>query len=105
MNPYPALTLHTLKRSEHFLLASVVGTDRIALFMELADDWKMKNTQETVAAAVQGKQGADCEARLKDHYTACLLDGAIGDALGAALQPACPRHDVPECAARLPRIS
>ena len=28
----------------------------------------------------------DCDASMSDHYTACLLGGAIGDALGAAVE-------------------
>jgi hypothetical protein len=36
-------TLQTIKRAEYFLLASVVGTERLALFMELTDEWLEKN--------------------------------------------------------------
>lgn len=28
----------------------------------------------------------DCDASMSDHYTACLLGGAIGDALGSAAE-------------------
>jgi|GEM_PF-1350124 hypothetical protein len=49
-------TLQTIKRSKHFLLASVVGTERLALFMELTDDWLKKNFEHSLESARRDKK-------------------------------------------------
>lgn len=49
-------TLQTIKRSKHFLLASVVGTERLALFVELTDDWLNKNFEHSLQPARRDKK-------------------------------------------------
>ena len=44
-------SLQTIKRTEYYLLASVVGTDRLALFMDLTDGWLEKNGAKSLEPA------------------------------------------------------
>lgn len=41
-------TLRTINRSQHFLLANVVGTERLVLLMELTDAWLKKNFEQSL---------------------------------------------------------
>jgi hypothetical protein len=49
-------TLQTIKRTEHFLLASVVGTERLVLLMELTNDWLSKNFEHPLKVGRRDKK-------------------------------------------------
>lgn len=81
-------TLQTIERSEAFLLSRVDDGTRIALLTELTDAWLQKHFDESSLRFFEHlKQSSP--ASISDPtslYTACLLGGAVGDALGGAVE-------------------
>lgn len=78
-------TIKTIERNNHFLLGKVVGTDRLVLLMELSDQWLNRHFDKQSLSYLRSLQ-TDSGPDPVDRYTACLLGGAIGDALGGAVE-------------------
>lgn len=49
-------TLQTINRSQHFLLANVVGTTRLVLLMEMTDEWVAKNVKHSLEPVQRNKE-------------------------------------------------
>jgi len=49
-------SVETLERSEHFLLARVLGTERLVLLMELTDEWLNKNFEHSIRSEPRRKE-------------------------------------------------
>lgn len=83
-------SIQTIERSEHFLLARVLGTERLVLLMELTDEWLNKNFEPSIRSEPRRKEEPlatplGCE-EVQDLFKGCLLGGAVGDALGGAVE-------------------
>lgn len=78
-------SIQTIQRSDHFLIGQVVGTQRLVFFLALSDTWLNQHFDDHSLNYLRGLQktsGPDPQ----DRYIACLLGGAIGDALGASVE-------------------
>ncbi len=78
-------SIQTIQRSDHFLIGQVVNTHRLVLFLALSDTWLNQHFDDHSLNYLRGLQkapGPDPQ----DRYIACLLGGAIGDALGASVE-------------------
>jgi len=78
-------TIQTIQRSDHFLLGRVVDTGRLVLFLELSDKWLNQHFDDQALEYLRLVQKGPAPDP-QDRYTACLLGGAIGDALGGAVE-------------------
>lgn len=78
-------TIQTIQRCGYFLLGKVVGTSRLLMLMELSEHWLNKHFDDQALNYLRSLQ-ASPPTDPSDRYTACLLGGAIGDALGGAVE-------------------
>lgn len=78
-------SIQTIQRSDHFLIGQVVDTQRLVFFLALSDTWLNQHFDDHSLNYLRGLQkapGPDPQ----DRYIACLLGGAVGDALGGAVE-------------------
>ncbi len=78
-------SIQTIQRSDHFLIGQVVDTQRLVFFLPLSDTWLNQHFDDQSLNYLRDLQKA-ARPDPQDRYLACLLGGAIGDALGAAVE-------------------
>jgi ADP-ribosyl-[dinitrogen reductase] hydrolase len=78
-------TIQTIQRTDHFLLGRVADTSRLVLLLKLSDSWLNQHFDKQALKYLRLLQ-ADSAPDPQDRYNACLLGGAIGDALGGAVE-------------------
>ena len=78
-------SIQTIQRSDHFLIGQVVDTQRLVFFLALSDTWLNQHFDDHSLNYLRDLQKA-ARPDPQDRYIACLLGGAVGDALGGAVE-------------------
>ena len=78
-------SIQTIQRSDHFLIGQVVDTKRLVFFLALSDAWLNQHFDDRSLNYLREFQKAS-RPDPQDRYIACLLGGAVGDALGGAVE-------------------